>query len=266
MAIACKHLITAGCSFTAGGIGGKPPINDQNDGGCSFLPDPDYQCSVPLKWPDFLSLALEPTSLTNVAADSHGNLATAYTVKSLLEKYHYEPQNTLIIFNLTDPARFDIPCHGLSEKRSSRITWPHEILNFSFWERSSLDEKNKKEESGFQRLEGIHVGYDVLENYTSSFFDMFLHWLSMNHYEFYFMVMTDSILQHEYFSKIIKKFHQHFIEMPGATGMMEYCLKINETVSKTDWHPSTKGHEYIADVVYDFLKKRNLWSETITNG
>jgi hypothetical protein len=245
MVVPSKHLITAGCSFTAGGLGGCPPVSVDNPGGNSFVADVDRLASTPQRWPDFLSLQLGSTTLVNLAAGGHGNLLTAYAVKSLLEKYDYSREDTLIVFNITESSRFDIPCKFLLPDKSKDIPWSEDILDASFLNRHT---------DFFDKIQNRFIGPDLSGRYTSSYFDMFLHWLSINGYRYYFMLMTERILQNLYFKKVIEKFSDHMILMPGATGMMEYCLQNKLVVSAHDWHPSVDGHKSISSIVYDYLR------------
>jgi hypothetical protein len=244
-----KNLITGGCSFTSNGIGGAPPTNT-SQGGCSYIDDIDgivggggkkYLASTPGTWAGFLAQKLNVISLINVACQSHGNILTANSILEILNKFNYDPEDTLIVFNLTDPARLDIPCDTTSLVRSNNISWT---------DNDTIDHGYMSTPKTIKLVKTI--GIDAVEKFTSNIVELLFNMLEHRKFEFYFLMMND-YTRHLYLGSIIDKYKTRSITIDPGTGMMEFCQLTNNYISTVDEHPNTNGHKLIADIVYKHI-------------
>lgn len=237
-----KNLIAAGCSFSANGIGGVPPTK-QSAGGCSFIDAGDNNTPLtPWSWVGFLAQQLNVTSLVNVACGGHGNILTANSILEVLNKFNYDPTDTLIVFNLTEPVRLDIPCDTTSSLRSNVIPWTDDVIDHSYMSRIETIKLTKA------------IGIDAVEKFTSNIVELLFDMLEHRKFEFYFLMMTD-YTQHSYLGSIIDKYKTRLITIDPGTGMMEFCQLTNNYISKLDKHPNITGHKLIADTVYKHIKE-----------
>ncbi len=134
MGLNYKNLISGGCSFTANGIGGCPPTQD-SAGGCSFIDDPNFKVLNPRSWSGFLSTLLNVKSFVNVASSSHGIVLTVNSIIELLNRFNYSPENTLIVFNITEPGRLDVPCDFDHPDKCKWIPWSQDLIPYSYIDR-----------------------------------------------------------------------------------------------------------------------------------
>ena len=236
-----KNLIAAGCSFSADSISGVPPTK-QSAGGCSFIDGGNNTPSTPKTWAGFLAQQLNVTSLVNVASSGHGNILTANSILEILNKFNYDSADTLIVFNLTDPARLDIPCDTTSLFRSNDIPWTDDIIEHSYMNVIETRKLPKK------------IGIDAVEKFTSNIVELLFDMLEHRKFEFYFLMMTD-YTQHPYLGSIIDKYKTRLITIDPGTGMMEFCQLTNNYISNFDKHPNIIGHKLIADTVYRHIKE-----------
>jgi hypothetical protein len=237
-----KNLIAGGCSFTSNGIGGVPPTSI-SEGGCSFIDGgSDYPVWTPGSWAGFLAQKLNVTSLVNVACGGHGNILTANSILEVLNKFNYDPADTLIVFNLTDPARLDIPCDTTSLVRSNNILWTEDVIDHLYMSRPETIKLTKT------------IGIDAVEKFTSNIVELLFNMLEHRKFEFYFLMMND-YTRHPYLGSIIDKYKTRLITIDPGTGMLEFCQLTNNYISKLDQHPNITGHKLIADTVYKHIKE-----------
>jgi hypothetical protein len=237
-----KNLIAAGCSFSSDAIGGVPPT-EQSMGGCSFIDARDGTPSTPKTWVGFLAQQLTVTSLVNVACSGHGNILTANSILEILNKFNYDPADTLIVFNLTDPARLDIPCAFDSLNEDDRnVLWTKDIINYSYLKISNDNIDKIK----------IWMGIDQVERFTSNAIELLFTLLEYRKFNYYFMIMGNYI-DHQYLGPIIKKHKDRLISLNPGISMIDFCQLTNNTVSDSDLHPSIDGHKIIADMIYEYI-------------
>jgi hypothetical protein len=236
-----NNLITSGCSFSSGGIGGVPP-NDLTNGGCSFIDGGNNPIKAPISWPGFLAQQLKVTSLVNTATPGQGNILIANTLLELIKRYNYKITNTLIVFNLTDPWRLDIPCDWGDSKIQHRIPWDKNLISYAYIDQSSQYVEKMKSE----------MGIDVVEQYTSNTVEFLFNLLEYQQWNYCFLMMND-YLNHKYLGSIIEKFQHKLILLDPGSSMIEFCEKTNNCVSKFDNHPSLSGHKAIANILYEYV-------------
>ena len=85
------NILASGCSFTADGLGGRPP-EPADPGGNSFRQDPDYEMQTPVSWASHLANIIDPDSFCNLAGHSHGNFFISKTIIDCLEKFDTCPK------------------------------------------------------------------------------------------------------------------------------------------------------------------------------
>lgn len=238
------NIIAAGCSFTQDGICGCPPTDD-SEGGNSFLdyPEDNLIAAIPKSWAGIVAKKLNAKSFINVAASGHGNLVLSNSILALLEKFPYQSSNTLILFNITDPTRLDIPCSFEHVDRSMDIPWTSDIIEHSYLSTQSTILKKVKQE----------IGPDSISYLSTNPLSMLLDLLKYKKYRFAFMTMADYSAD-KYLSPVLAKHQKNFLPFGDQIGMMEFCVTNKMTISTIDRHPNLKGHESIAEKMIDFLK------------
>lgn len=236
-----NNIIAAGCSFTQDGLGGMPPTQD-SAGGNSFLPDPSYTVRVPRSWASVMAQDLGARSFVNVAAASHGNMVTSLAVQYLLEHYAYSHRDTLVVFNITTPSRFDVVCDHGCKQQSPHIPWGPDVIPFQFLHRQS---------SVVQKLQN-YMNLDQLENNSLSMIQSLMRYLAHRGFEFRFLTMRDyrSITA---FQDIMQEFRTQSVQLGASQGMIEYCAANDLAISPSDFHPSDIGHRHIAAAVIQSL-------------
>ena len=233
-----EHWIFGGCSFTASGIGGMPPSNNTS-GASSFIDYPldNIEKSNTRTWAEIVAEQADICSSTvNVASPSHGNILTSRAILYLLKHYDYNPENTVILFNISDPGRLDEVCDFNHKDESKFVSWTKDIIPFSF------KTQNKQDQASFRET----------DRHTSDFLFLFLEYLKHKKFKFLFTTMSD-YTNHPDLATIINENQTHFVPCGPMIGMKEYCLNNNLTISKTNLHPKLEGHKKIASIVIERL-------------
>jgi len=235
------NFITTGCSFTAGII---PKPHNQSD---LWL----LQGSV---WPHFIFAKMNPAQSTfkNLALSGGGNVAALTNLIYYLEtnKSRITPTNTVIGFNITEPARLDTICNlnhidinqDLCCIDGTGIDHHSRELGFG-WVTSALHHRQNNIDI---------VGYlSVVQA---------LAYLKLNGFRYFFMLMTDSIYTHapNWFQSVLNEHSNNWIKFDDFLSMHSLISAHHLTVSASDQHPNTEGHIKIAKYVDMFLKN-NSW-------
>jgi hypothetical protein len=233
-----KHIVVGGCSFTSNGIGGVPPTLATPEGGCSFVGEP---ANVPVSWPGFIAQQLKVSSLINLAASGHGNFLTANNILTLLQSFPYHSKDTLVLFNITDPGRFDLMCDFEQPSKSKSCDWNADILPFSYVNR------NTDVLTPIVKL----VGLDQVELITSTALLGMMSFLAQNNFTFRFLTMSD-YSDHKHLAPVIQRYKHNFINLHPGIGMQQYVSILN--LNTTDgFHPDLAGHQAIAKCVIESL-------------
>lgn len=238
-----NNIVAGGCSFTQDGVSGCPPLAD-NNGGNSFLdyPDDNITASIPKSWVGMISQKLAAKSIVNVAAGGHGNLLTANSLLSMLTRFNYPRDQTLVLFNITEPTRLDIPCEFSHQDRSVDIHWGPDILPLTYLSHSCATVKQFK----------YQIGPDAIAFLTSNSIKFLLDFLKSNHYTFLFLTMCD-YTNDRYLAPMIQQYQQHYVMLDQFNNMMDFCVHNQVTISSKDHHPNTVGHQMIAQRVLQHL-------------
>lgn len=235
-----KNIIASGCSFTEDGIGGVPPSPIDTLGGNSFL---EIQNSpTPKSWASMIAKQLQATSFVNLAASGHGNISIANNMLTFLKRFTYNPAETLILFNITDPFRLDIPCDLLNSEQSCYSEWPEEIIPFKY-----IVSKESKILVDLTKTMGV----DQVEILTSNMLLGMMSYLKQNNFNFKFLLMSD-YTTHPTLTPVISSFSNNLIKLTPGIGMREFSNAINNLHSD-GWHPGIEAHRAIADCVINSL-------------
>jgi hypothetical protein len=238
-----KKIICGGCSFSQDGIGGVPP-GLVHDGGNSFLPAPDYKPAEPRSWSSFLAAELAVNSFVNVAASSHGNILTAMTIRYLLDNFPYSSSDTLVLFNITEPARFDQICDHDSHLKSQFIPWQENVIPFAFIDRRT---------DFLQSIEK-QTGSACVERLTGMWLRCLCDYLKSSGFKFAFMTMKDyrDIAAYQW---LYDEFPNRLIRLDSESNMIDFCVVQGMIISDQDQHPNLLGHQTIAKKVLEFLQR-----------
>jgi hypothetical protein len=237
-----KNLIASGCSFTEDGIGGVPPSPTDPLGGNSFLEIQEYPSTTPKSWASMIAKKLQVTSFVNLAAAGHGNISIANNMLTLLTRFTYNPAETLILFNITDPSRLDIPCDKLHPEHSCYSEWPEKIIPFKYI---------VSKESDITRGLTKTIGVDQVEILTSNMILGMMSFLKQNNFNFKFLLMSD-YTAHPTLSPVISNFSSNLVKLDPGVGMHEFSI-ITNNLHADGWHPSIEAHRAIADCVINSL-------------
>jgi hypothetical protein len=223
-------------------MGGLPPSEMHPAGGCSFVDTGDYEVATPKSWAGMLAKKMQCNSFANFASSSHGNILVSMTLIESLSRYPtYCPNNTLVIFNLTDPARLDIPCSHSHYDKSDCTHWDNTILPFSFLSTDSKTNNDIRKNIGIEQVEIMSQQRQY----------RLLNFLEHRKFKYRFMMMRN-YLNHNGMYSVIKDYQHNLIMLPG-TSMEEYCIMNNLTISKSNTHPNQQGHAALTDIVYNTL-------------
>jgi hypothetical protein len=238
-----KNIVAGGCSFTQDGISGIPPFNEI-DGGNSFLdyPEDNIVASVPKSWAGMISQHLGAKSMVNVAASGHGNLLTANSLLNVLTRFNYPKEQTLVLFNITEPTRLDVPCEFSHQNKCTDIPWDSTILPLTYLSNSCPTVKTLKK----------HIGPDAISYLTSNSIKFLLNFLKSNQYTFLFLTMCD-YTNDQYLAPILHDFQNNYVILDQFNNMMDFCVYHHATVSDKDHHPNVIGHQMIAERVLQRL-------------
>ena len=237
-----KNLIASGCSFTQDGIGGVPPSEKDPLGGNSFLETADHPSGTPKSWAGMIAKQLQATSFVNLAASGHGNISIANNMLTFLSKFTYDPAETLILFNITDPFRLDIPCDKLHPEHSCYSGWPEEIIPFKY-----IISKESDITRGLTKT----IGVDQVEILTSNMLLGMMSFLKQNNFNFKFLLMSD-YTTHPTLSPVISNFSSNLIKLDPGVGMHEFSI-ITNNLHADGRHPNLEAHRAIANCVINLL-------------
>ena len=229
-----RHLITAGCSFTADGIGGVPPTKSNLRGGNSYVGD---NASNPKTWAGFLAKDLQVDSMVNLSFCGGGIMPTAITICDVLTRFLYRSPHTLVVFNISDPARYHVQC-GLDHPNPHAIPWDNTVLDYGW-------------------LIGHHavikdMGFEQVEKQNATLLRMFMNYLINQGITFRFMTMMD-YTQHDTLGAVIKDFDANYVRAQPGIGMYEYSHVIN-SLDPDGIHPGVEAHRSFADMIMDSLE------------
>lgn len=226
-----KHLITSGCSFTAGEI--PLPQDSKND----YL----IKGSV---WPHFCFAELftpGKDTLTNLAMPGSGNIAAVYNLVHWLEKYkdNISTKDVLIVFNITELNRWDVPCSIDNPKANKDLSCidaeglihPSDKLGIS-WITHAVHWPNRD-------LDNVDIVSSLAVINCFSY-------LEKHKFRYFFMLMNEKIYSEapDIFRQALDERKKHWIQFDNAVGIHEFVTSKNQSLA--DGHPTIDGHKLIA--------------------
>ena len=235
-----EHLIISGDSFTSDGIGGTPP-SDIIVGGCSYFDYPLGGCAVesttntPNTWAGHLALRYKVTSLVNLAAAGHGDVLVANTIIEILNRFKYN-DNTLVVFNISKPERFDFACAFDHPDACSWIPWTPDIIPYSFLSRKTNLYYELKSQQGIEQVERMNANA----------IDFLFNLLENKKIPYAFMQLFDQA-DHKHMGPVVNRRMDHCIKFDGYPGMAEFCAANNATNPKDQFHPNALGQQLMTD-------------------
>jgi len=236
-----KNLLAGGCSFTTNGIGGVPPMGTFT-GGCSFRDGTHHQAAECATWASFLSQWLEVDSFVNLASGGHGLTLLRDTIIDAIERYDYNPNNTMVVFNVSSHDRLDIKIPWDDNNTSSRfIPWDSTVLDYTYAEIQGELWHKKFKQMELEDL--VHMNQAALQT--------LFEYLDQHQYRWVFVMMRN------YLDNPLIKQHQHnLVDLSPGSGMYEFC-RDQQLLSADNFHPSQAGYRVIAQHVYDHIKTQH---------
>ena len=235
-----RHILAGGCSFTADAQGGIPPSPEHPQGGCSYLD----AGAEPNSWIGFVAQALRVSSLVNVAGLSHGNLMIAHNITTVLERYPlYTPQDTCVLFNITDPGRLDIPCHK-EHPDSAYCEWDDQVVPWRYLNKKSLLQPLMLKNMGIEQVESLN---------TTMLLGLFSY-LEHRGFPYRYLCMRD-YSDHDTLGPVLKRFKQNRIDLDPGGNMADHVKQLGMN-SLDNFHPDRQGHRSIADQVIQALERK----------
>lgn len=237
-----QNLLVSGTSLTQDGLGGCPPT-DHTLGGCSYIDQgQEVQVAIPKTWAGLVAKNLNVQSFVNMAAGSHGNFLIAKSLWSMLSRFHYDPSNSLILFNISIAPRLDIPCEFDHPDVSSYVHWGPDFCSHSYLSRTSRSfEKIAKE-----------VGLDIVENLGYAQLDFLFNYLENRHYQYFFLLAEEKDLEHETFLRMIELRRHRLITLDPGPGLLEFASILGHN-TQDGHHPDSMGHEIISQQVTKYI-------------
>jgi len=235
------HFITTGCSFTAGTI---PLPHNLADNWKIFGNVWPHFC--------FAEMNTNEDQFVNLALSGGGNISASANLIYYLEtnKHQLTHENTLIGINLTGLHRWDTICEvdNVNANKDLCCIDPTGIDHFSKqlgfgWITEGIDYEHPR------------LNIDLLN--CLSVLQCFSY-LELNKFRYFFMIMNNDIYNFApaWFQQVLDSRHDSWIKFNAGPGMMEFVKQQNLTRSATDFHPSTQGHQLIAQIVINFLNKK----------
>lgn len=231
-----KNILAGGCSFSQNGIGGEPPTLT-SAGANSFRYDIDYGKAEPVSWTSFLAHSMNPDSFTNVAVSGQGLIATSKTICDMLDRFNYQPSDTLVIFNISELSRLDIQCNFIDGTRF--VPWTSDMLDYSFLQPHTTEWKKHFVETNLEKIQEQNL------NSLSILFK----YLKYNKYPFVFTLL-DNITD----ISLIQKYKSHLVPLKQH-GIYEYCRSIN-AISEDHFHPTTQGYHAVGKFAHNFIQQK----------
>lgn len=235
-----KNIVASGCSQTADGIGGCPPSAD-SDGGCSFIDRGDGTHADPASWVGFISQYLQVNSLVNLAAESHGNIYITQVLIDFLSRCNYDPDQTLVLFNISEPLRFDVPCAKDHHDNSNYISYG-DLLRYSWLKTGSQTHRNFVKNIGLDQIPLMS---------RVSLISLFC-FLERKGYRYLFVTMND-YRDDVYIGDIVTENANRVDLSPGA-GIVEFASA--KKLLRDKIHPTVDGQMLIAKQILQEIHHR----------
>lgn len=235
-----QNLLIGGNSFTQDGIGGCPPTTD-SQGGCSFVDQGQGHVAQPRSWASMLAQELEVQSFVNTASASHGNILIAHSLRWILQRFHYDPAVTMVMFNVSIPMRLDIPCEFDHPDASPRVPWKQDLIPHTYLHR----------ESRTHRAIEKQVGLDIVPDLGWAELDFLAHYLEHRGYQYCFL-LTEDYTGDAGFRRWASSRWSRLITLDPGVGLTEFARDSGHN-TENNYHPDAQGRRIVVDRVRDFL-------------
>lgn len=231
-----KHIVASGCSYTADGTGGVPPSHIHPDGGCSFIhADPPAQ---PNTWAGFVAQTLGVNSFINLAAGSHGNALISQTLIWALTHFDYSPKDTVVLFNISESMRLDIPCEWQHPDRSRFVDWPSDLIPYTY-----LDRSYHSHNTVFK-----HMGMDQVGRMSNYHLVSLFSFLESKGFRYNFVTMKN-FTKDSFIGDTIRQY-QHRMIKTDPLGFWEWSASRGQLASDGA-HPNRDAHQAMAGLFLD---------------
>lgn len=229
-----KHLVIGGCSETADGIGGCPP-SEHSNGGCSYVDRGDGTRATPKSWAGFVAQALDVNSFVNVACSSAGNYYICQTLMEVLTRQQYPSEQTMVLFNVTEPGRLDVPCAFDHPDACKFVPYDVHLIPYSWLNRHSRTHDYIKKNMGIE---------NVCRTSRTSLISLFS-FLENRNLQYRFVTMHNYLTDPDLGSVLGSNCNR--IDLDPGIGIVENST-INNTLEDPK-HPNLVGHQNIAEQV-----------------
>lgn len=236
-----RHIVANGCSETAHGVGGCPPTADSH-GGCSYIDCGDGTRQEPGSWAGFVARDLNVQSLVNLAAESHGNYYIMQTMIDFLSRHRYPANETLVIFNVSEPLRLDFPCSRDHPDCCDYVSYGEDLLPYTWLKRPSRTHDLMSKHVGLEQAAAIS---------RASLLSLFA-FLEQQGFRYLFITMHD-YRDDPYIGDVIAA-NPNRVDLEPGGGIVEFAR--DQDLLRDSIHPTVEGHRYIADQVSREIARR----------
>lgn len=229
-----RHIVAAGGSYTADGIGGTPPIDCDNQGGCSFN-DPRVQ---PRTWVSKVAQNLQVQSLVNTAGVGFGPSVTAMSLIEVLTRFPYDPRDTLVLFDVTDPWRLGVPCPWNHIDASPHVPWSPDIIPWSILDKHA--ERGIIVEMQHEQVE-VRSAFDL-----QSLFDF----LNVRQFRYRWVMGIDFRSNHLLAPMLCSD--KNLLLLEDGPSMFEYAER-HDLVGEDGHHPNALVHDMVCEKIIESI-------------
>lgn len=228
MELTYKNLIVAGCSFSEG-TNRKELFNNTPETWSHFLVN-KYLTSV--------------NRYINLGIPGGGNTQIVKSLIYTLETTNLNPNETLVLFNITGLQRIDLMCQIEQPDHNEYFRWKN-MYNFSYINIPHLNSTD----TIFKDLLHKNLGYNEVVLSNSIELIGLFHYLKSKNIDYKFMLLDNTI--EERCPDVLKTYIDSAIKFNGLN-MYEYCEE-NNLLDTDNFHPSTDGYSALSDFIYQSL-------------
>jgi len=223
-------------------------------GGCSFssgTSDKSLAVTEPLVWPSFLLSDLDPKFYYNLAIPGAGNFSVADNLVYLLESKRYiQPENSIILFNISGLDRIDTMCAVDHPDANTNFSWATDF-GFGWITEGGFLGSSLPFNGSLQK----NIGFEQIQNLSCLSVVKLCCYLESRKFSYHFMLMDDDILDSpSWFFDFLSARKDRWIQFEGETSMFGFVKKKN-FLAQDQFHPSANGHKLIATQVFNTIKE-----------
>jgi hypothetical protein len=185
---------------------------------------------------------LEVTSLVNVAAGSHGNMVTRQAISHVLQNNAYDPQDTMVLLNITETVRLDAVCDWYQGNQSKWIPWESDLVPWTYFSRDSMDV--------LKHVKSMDI--DTIQLVSSIFIKHLFEDLTSQGYQFRYLLMKD-FKKDTALAPVLAPYQHNQIRFPGRPDMWGFCREYGY-LDSDGFHPDADGHRVMAQQVLNQIQ------------